>query len=732
MSKKDLQDFNLDDILSEFHVDSPKSTETPDVSRPKMPSLNAASEFDDLSKLDALLFGTDASASSAPEESPLPDVLEEAPAETPVEASVSETVGKTTDDPADPLDDLDALLSEFSETKEAVSSDETLHFTPVEAEHDTDETPEIDTALLEEPTIRMEAPVTAEDSSTDSAPEHNAPSILYNPRTRLRELKKKLVAGPEKRYYELSEIGVGKLQAAILINVIIVILCALTTTLFTMGLVPENRLRFLIFSQVLAMLVSAFLGSDQMIDGLGELFRGRVSVNTLLGITFGACCVDSVLCLMELRVPCCAAFSLEMTMALWSRYQRRSTEMAQMDTMRKAVRLNSVVKVDNYYNGQAGILRGLGEVEDFMDTYNKPSTPETVQGIVALISMLLCFGIAAFAGLTHGMSLAVQILSTSLLVAVPASAFVVVSRPIAILERRLHMVGTVLCGWKGIRYLSGKAAFPIDDDDLFPKGSSKLNGVKFYGKRNPDDAVSYATSLIVKAGGGLVPIFQNLCKSRNCAEYPVVNFRNYGDGGIGGEVQGEPVLLGNLDFLQDMGVEIPAGTMVNQAVYAAIDGQLCAVFAISYAKMRSSSAGLISLCGNRKLTPVIISSDFMLTEGLIQDKFGVNTRRVAFPTPEVRMELSQRQAAPEDTALALATREDLVSITYAVSGARSVRTATNLGVALNIFGGILGMAIMLVLAYLGSVELLTPTNVLLYQLVWLVPSLLITEWTRTV
>ena len=36
------------------------------------------------------------------------------------------------------------------------------------------------------------------------------------------------------------------------------------------------------------------------------------------------------------------------------------------------------------------------------------------------------------------------------------------------------------------------------------------------------------------------------------------------------------------------------------------------------------------------------------------------------------------------------------------------------------------------LAYLGSAELLTPVNVLLYQLVWLVPGLLITEWTRTV
>ena len=42
------------------------------------------------------------------------------------------------------------------------------------------------------------------------------------------------------------------------------------------------------------------------------------------------------------------------------------------------------------------------------------------------------------------------------------------------------------------------------------------------------------------------------------------------------------------------------------------------------------------------------------------------------------------------------------------------------------------LAMMLVLAYLGATELLTPANLFLYELVWLIPGLLITEWTRVV
>lgn len=556
--------------------------------------------------------------------------------------------------------------------------------------------------------------------------------IPFSPRAHLRELKTKLIAGPEKRYYELEEVGIGKLQIAILLNLALVALCALGAVLYAMGAVPGNRMRFLAFSQVLAMLISALLGSNALLDGLGDICHGKFTLNTLMALTFLACCADAVYCLIELRIPCCAAFCLEMTMALWARYHRRSTEMAQMDTLRKAVNLGSIVKSPDYYNKRPGILRGQGDVEDFMDTYNKSSGPEKLQCVYAFISLIASLGISTLAGLLHGPSMAVQILSTSLLVAVPASFFVSLTRPAALLERRLHMVGSVICGWQGVKKLCGKAVIPLRDEDLFPEGSAKLNGVKFYGEHTPDEIVSFTTSLIVEAGGGLVNVFRTLLTSRGGREYPVEEFRNYGSGGIGGIIQGEPVLLGTLDFMQDMGVHIPDGTMVNQAVYAAIDGELSAVVAISYAKMRSSAAGLVSLTVSRRLTPVMLTRDFMLTESFLRSKFSVSTRRMVFPDQQTRDTLTAIQADPEADVLALTTRQDLASYIYTITGSGALRTASRLGATVHLLGGIVGIAIMLVIAYLGSTQLLTPINILLYQLVWMVPGLLITEWTRSV
>ncbi len=556
--------------------------------------------------------------------------------------------------------------------------------------------------------------------------------IIFHPRSRLRELKRKLVAGPERRYYEINEIGFGKLQAAIFLSFLMVVLTAGSTAMYALNMVQDSRMKLLVFFQIFAMVMSALLGSYQLLEGIGDLFKGRFTLDTMLVFTFIACCVDGVLCLQELRVPCCAAFSLQVTMSLWSAYHRRSTEMAMMDTLRKATNLDGIKAVGDYHDGCAGLLRAEGQVEDFMDSYHKPSYPQKVFSWYAFFALLASIGIGAAAMMLHdSVSFGIQVMSVSMLAAVPVTSFITLTRPMAILERRLHRLGTVLCGWKGIVGLSKRAVFPISHEDLFPVGSCKLNGVKFYGGRDPDQVVAYCAALVSADGGGLMPLFDYLLTSRNGRHYDVENLRGY-NGGIGGEVCGEPVLMGTLNCLKEMGVEIPEGTSVSQAVYAAIDGEFCGVFAVTYAKSRSSAAGLRTMCSYRGLRPILVTEDFMLTESFIRSRFGVNTRRVCFPQRELRASLAAVEADSEQPAMALITSKGLAPYAFAVTGARSVRTASWIGVAIHLLGGILGLGMMAVLAYLGEAALLTPTNLLLYEMVWLIPGLLITEWTRSV
>ena len=564
--------------------------------------------------------------------------------------------------------------------------------------------------------------------------------ILIHPRSKIRELKRKLVAGPEKQYYILLEQGLGKLQAAIFFCGLVALISAAATAIYAAGIVGPDRMKLMIFGQLLAMLICALLGSYQLLEGLADLKNKRFSLNTLLAFSFLFCVIDGVLCLQDLRVPCCAAFGLQMTMSLWSAYQRRNTKLGQLDTMRKATHLEGIGAQADYCEDGVGLLRGEGRVEDFMDHYASPSRLSRVLSVYAVVALCVSVALGIAAGVLHGISTGVvggistgvQVAAVTLLVSMPASIFVTISRPLAVLERRLHRVGAVICGWQGIEGLSQKAVFPITHADLFPGTAVKLNGVKFYGDRESDQVVAYCAALIGADAGALKPIFEHLLESRNGVHYSVDNFNAYDNGGIGGEINGEPVLVGTLEFLKQMGVEVPAGIRLQDAVGVSIDGQMCGLFALTYETLRSAGAGLQTLCGYRKLRPILVSGDFMLTQEFIGTKFSVRGKKVIFPEQSVRAALQAKTLEPDSPILAISTGNGLAPIAYCVTGARTAKKACTAGVVVHMIGGIVGIAMMVVLAVLGARELLTPLNMLLYQLVWMVPGLLITEWTRTI
>ena len=115
------------------------------------------------------------------------------------------------------------------------------------------------------------------------------PPIIVHPKSRLRELKRKLVAGPEKRYYELSGQGLGKLQAAIFFSLLVLVASTALMVLYRMDMIGDDRIRFVVFGQFFGLLVSALFGSFQMIEGVAELFKGRFTLNTLLLFSFLLC-----------------------------------------------------------------------------------------------------------------------------------------------------------------------------------------------------------------------------------------------------------------------------------------------------------------------------------------------------------------------------------------------------------------------------------------------------------
>mgnify|MGYP005612399207 FL=1 len=618
-----------------------------------------------------------------------------------------------------------------AQAEKVAVSDATQSFTPL------GEVP----PRMPEPFRANPVPEGAEPFSAGWEPEYDQPigeyvppePIIFRPKNRLGELKRKLLEGPEKRYSELCEKGVGKLQIALFVSMLVVVLAVASIVLHRLDMVRDNRMRLLVFGELFAMLLSALLCWERLWDGVAAMFKGKFSTDTLLAFSLIACVIDGIYCLKEVRVPFCAAFCLETLMCLWSEYQNRATQLLQMDSLRKATQLNRVSKAPDCHEGRPGFAVTDGEPEDFMEVCDKPTAPGKALSIFALAALVCSAALAVVAGMDGGLRAGIRTWSAAILAACPATMLICQSRPMHTLQRRLYRFGAVICGWQGVKAACGKAVIPLTDEDLLPGGSVKINGVKFYSNRNPDTIIGYATATMNASGSCLAPIFEHMRKSRRGQSFEVDEFKSYGTEGFGAVICGESVLLGTQEFLKRMGIEMPAGTRVNQAVYVSIDGEFSCVFALAFGKLKGVSAGLNALCKNKRLSPVLATSNFVLDEEFIRGKYNVDARRITFPSHQDRERLAQWTPDPgSSTVCALTTQEGLTGAAFAVTGARSLRTAAVAGAAIHILGGIVGLAAVLILTLSGRVDLLTPANLLLLELCWAVPGLLVSEWTRNI
>ena len=188
-----------------------------------------------------------------------------------------------------------------SAAEKAVTNDETVRFEPlgeVEPTVTQDATirfePLGDQPPVEQPQEEAAGEEKTEPFSTSWEPQYDSPMgeyvapepLQFRPRSRLHELKRKLIAGPERRYYALAEQGLGKLQAAIFLSLLVVVLACAAIIMHSSGMVQPQRMRLLVFGELFAMGFSALIASSRMLEGLAQIFKKKFTPDTMLALCF--------------------------------------------------------------------------------------------------------------------------------------------------------------------------------------------------------------------------------------------------------------------------------------------------------------------------------------------------------------------------------------------------------------------------------------------------------------
>ena len=245
--------------------------------------------------------------------------------------------------------------------------------------------------------------------------------------------------------------------------------------------------------------------------------------------------------------------------------------------------------------------------------------------------------------------------------------------------------------------------------------------MKIYGEEL-GRVLSYSVAMARAADSQALPLLEQMLSDQGGQAEALDDFRWYEEGGAGGTIHGETVLLGSAYFMRRQNVRLPKELKVPSGLFLAVDGQLTAIFALRYQPSRNVDWALRALRRNR-VTPVLAVRGCNITPEFLRRSFKVDAKPI-YPDVQTRLSLLEQDRLT-GPAYAVVYRDGLMPYAETVLGSRKLLLAARWTIALALLASVAGLLLCYYLTGIGGYASLTPLRLVLFQLLWLLPGLLL-------
>ena len=194
---------------------------------------------------------------------------------------------------------------------------------------------------------------------------------------------------------------------------------------------------------------------------------------------------------------------------------------------------------------KAGAIKCQGRLEGFYTHAVEPDMPQKwYNAVLPLLLATACVltGVVCLSESKPAQPLWVW--SALLAAATPLSWPLAGTLPTYFLSHRLSHSGCAVAGYSGAKAVSGDKRMVITDEDLYPAGTLSLNGMKIYGEEL-GRVLSYSVAMARAADSQALPLLEQMLSDQGGQAEALDDFRWYEEGGAGGTIHGETVLLGS-------------------------------------------------------------------------------------------------------------------------------------------------------------------------------------------
>lgn len=468
---------------------------------------------------------------------------------------------------------------------------------------------------------------------------------------------------------------------------------------------------------ILILLLSAALAVEVPVRGVLDLLHLRISMHTATVLVMILSLVHAFTTLSAETGNFCEAAAIVLMFQYRALLSGRSGMYHTLRTVCAFENPMGIFDAPQLLPNTDSLRRDSANTEDFILHLTQTDRPQKILSIYATILLPLTLALACFFSIqTDTRFLPLWLLL--LLCTIPCAGAHAFTRPFRVLAKRLSDFGGALCGWHSASIFGGTHTIILRDEDLFPSAGISSNGMKLFNSYEAGRVTAYALAALEIAGSPLSDLFRSLLKNQPTRAYPVTDHRFYENSGVGIEIAGDIVLVGPLSFMKSMGVHMPSGTRVRQAIYVSINGELAGIFAIKYKPNSSTRAGLKDVLANRNFSVVLATRDFLISPELIAAKYELPTDTMVYPVYPERIRLSETDPNEANAQGALIAKDTFGAFATTVAAGRTLRITARAALCMSVVASLLGFIVCILLMVWSATDAVTPLHITTFQFLW--------------
>ncbi len=346
----------------------------------------------------------------------------------------------------------------------------------------------------------------------------------------------------------------------------------------------------------------------------------------------------------------------------------------------------------------------------------------TAVTVIALVFFVLGY---YFSESDEKLLMAFQTAMQAVLFTVPLSAFLTYCLPFGrAVDKAFHLESAII-GEFSLEEYSDATVISFDDKEVFPPKNVRVRSLKLYGNSRIDHVLFGAASVFHRLGGPLDEVFGVATKESGYSED--VDILEVEKDGVEAAVKGARVYVGGSSFMKARGL-LPSVDPDDEAMeldgrmsvmYLAISGELAAKMYVEYtpdAELESIMKSLYKagMCvGIRTLDPNI--DDKMLRSHVDLSKYPVKVLRMEAPSQEKQDSIDS----------GVVSRKSVKNLLKTLTYCRRVLQVIRADTIIKVVSILAGVGISALVLFLGLTAQVTSLWVMVYQLLTLLPILLI-------